>query len=80
MNISLIHEQWHAQKIFMGDFIQWHIVVICIWCALFVTSKFDVIYSSGLRECAGCAKWGSHFQFTRFVGAPIFSSRAFKIL
>jgi len=26
-----------------GDFIQWHRVVICIWCALFVTSQFDVI-------------------------------------
>jgi len=24
-------------------FIQWHTVVICIWCALFVTSQFDVI-------------------------------------
>ena len=23
---------------FHGDFIQWHVVVICIWCALFVTS------------------------------------------
>jgi len=27
----------------MGGFIQWHSVVICIWCALFVTSQFDVI-------------------------------------
>jgi len=26
-----------------GGFIQWHRVVICIWCALFVTSQFDVI-------------------------------------
>ena len=25
-------------------FIQWHMVIICIWCALFVTSQFDVIY------------------------------------
>jgi len=24
-------------------FIQWHMLVICIWCALFVTSQFDVI-------------------------------------
>jgi len=23
----------------MGCFIQWHMVVVCIWCALFVTSK-----------------------------------------
>ena len=27
-----------------GGFIQWHMVVICIWCALFFTSKFDVIF------------------------------------
>jgi len=26
-----------------GGFIQWHMVLICIWCALFVTSQFDVI-------------------------------------
>jgi len=28
----------------LKDFIQWHVVVICIWCALFVTSQFDVIF------------------------------------
>jgi len=33
------------QKMFMGGFIQWHMVVICIWCALFVTSQFDVIFA-----------------------------------
>jgi len=27
-----------------SGFIQWHMVVICIWCALFVTSQFDVIF------------------------------------
>jgi len=30
-------------EIFHGGFIQWHMVVICIWGALFVTSQFDVI-------------------------------------
>jgi len=25
-------------------FIQWHMAVICIWCPLFVTSQFDVIF------------------------------------
>ena len=35
--------QWRTQKLFMGGFIQWHRVVICIWCALFVTSQNDVI-------------------------------------
>jgi len=33
-----ISKQWRTQKTFMGSFIQWHVVVICIWCALFVTS------------------------------------------
>jgi len=28
---------------FHGGFIQWHMVVICIWFVLFVTSQFDVI-------------------------------------
>jgi len=27
----------------MGGFIQWHMVAICIWCDMFVTSQFDVI-------------------------------------
>ena len=31
------------RKFSWGGFIQWHMVVICIWCALFVTSQFDVI-------------------------------------
>jgi len=31
--------QWRTQKILMGGFIQWQMVVICIWCALFVTSQ-----------------------------------------
>ena len=29
-----------------GGFIQWHRVVICIWCALFVTSQNDIIVLS----------------------------------
>jgi len=28
----------YAENVHGGAFIQWHIVVICIWCALFVTS------------------------------------------
>jgi len=41
-NIRL--SQWRTQKIFMGGFIQWHMVVNCNWCARFVTSQFDVIF------------------------------------
>ena len=36
-------KQWRTRKLFMGGFIQRHRVVICIWCALFVTSQNDVI-------------------------------------
>jgi len=35
--------QWRAQKIW-GGFIQWHMEVICIWYALFVTSQIYVIF------------------------------------
>jgi len=28
-----------------GGFVQWHMMVICICCALFVTSQFDVIFT-----------------------------------
>jgi len=38
--------QWRTQKIFMGGFNRWHVVVICIWCALFVTSQFGAIVMS----------------------------------
>jgi len=29
---------------FHGGVIEWHMVVICIWCALYVMSQFDVIF------------------------------------
>jgi len=32
------------RKFSWGDLVQGHMVVICIWCSLFVTSQFDVIY------------------------------------
>ena len=32
------------RKFSWGGFIQWHMVVICNWCALFITSQFDVIF------------------------------------
>jgi len=36
--------QWRTQKIFIGvGLVKGHMVVICIWCALFVTSQFDII-------------------------------------
>jgi len=33
-----------VRRKFHGAFIQWHMVAVCIWCALFVTSQFDVIF------------------------------------
>jgi len=34
---------WYAENFQGGGFIQWLVVVICIWWALFVTSEFEVI-------------------------------------
>jgi len=33
----------YAENFHGGGLVQGHMVVICIWCALFVTSQFDVI-------------------------------------
>jgi len=32
------------RKFSWGGFIHLHMVVICVWCALFVTSQFDIIF------------------------------------
>ena len=32
------------RKFSWGGFTQWHVMVICIWCAPFLTSQFDVIF------------------------------------
>jgi len=34
----------HAENFHWRGFNLWHMVVICIWYALFVTSQFDVIF------------------------------------
>jgi len=34
----------YAENFHGGGFIQWHMAVICICCALFVTSQFDIIF------------------------------------
>jgi len=34
----------YAENFHDGGYIHWHMVVICIWCALFVTSQFDFIF------------------------------------
>jgi len=35
----------YAENFHGEGFIQWLMVVIYIWCALFVTSQFDVIFT-----------------------------------
>jgi len=42
--ISIVACSGVRKKSSWGAFIQWHMVVICIWGALFVTSQFDVIF------------------------------------
>jgi len=41
---ALMHSVAYAKNFHGGIFIQWHMVVICIWCALFLMSHFDVIF------------------------------------
>ena len=49
--------QWRTQKIFIGGvLVQGHMVVICIWCAIFVTSQFDII-SMFLHQHFGEVCW-----------------------
>jgi len=48
--------QWRTQKILLGDSFKWHTVVICIWCALFVTSQFAVIFMFS-KQCFGAVCW-----------------------
>jgi len=45
----------------MVGFIQWHMVVICIWCALFVTSQFDVMFMFP-NQCFGEVCWHMHIR------------------
>jgi len=52
----------------MGRFIQWNMVVFCIWCALFMTSQFDVIFmfpNQRFREFvdAMCIFFYTHFPY-----------------
>jgi len=39
------------RKFSWGGFIQWHMVVICIWCVLIVTSQFDVMFMFSSEVC-----------------------------
>jgi len=40
-----LNKVFYTAVVSVQGFIQWHVVVICIWCALFVMSQFDVIFT-----------------------------------
>ena len=44
------------RKFSWGGFIQWHMMVICLWCAVFVKSQFDVIFMFP-NQCFGEVCW-----------------------
>jgi len=78
--IDHCEKQWRTQKIFMGVFTQWHKVVICIWCALFVTSQFDVIVLFP-NERFGEVCWHNLHIFL-YIHSPYFMSHCteYKLL
>jgi len=41
----------YAENFHVGGFIQWHMVVVCIWRALFVSPQFDVIFMFTSEVC-----------------------------
>jgi len=65
---------------------QSHLFPACLWCLWKEKEKWknpltnitwrqktsdqSFLTSCGLSECARCGKWGPHFQFMRFEGAP----------
>jgi len=44
IQINLCSTVAYAKNCHGDGFIQWHVVVIFIWCTLFVTSQFEVIF------------------------------------
>jgi len=46
----------YAENFHGGSFFQWHMGVIRIWCALFVTSQFGVIFMFS-NQCFGEVCW-----------------------
>ena len=47
----------YAENFQGGGLVQGHMVVICFWCALFVTSQFDVISMFPNQRCAGLVEY-----------------------
>jgi len=41
--LSYIYAVAYAEN-FHGGFIQWHMVLVCWWCVVFVMSQLDVIF------------------------------------
>ena len=59
----------HAENFHWDVFIQWNMVVICIWCAVFVKSQFDVIFMF-LNQRFGEVYW--HNMYILLHALPYF--------
>ena len=69
---GILHwNQWRTQKIFMGVvLVQGHMVVICVWCWLFVTSQFDIICMFP-NQRFGDVSWHNYTYFS--TSTPLIS-------
>jgi len=59
----------YAENFHGGGFFQWHMMVIFIWCALFVASHFDGIFMFP-NQCFGKICW--HNRHTFLHALPLF--------
>jgi len=55
-NVKILQRQWMPEEVahpehFHGGVFQWHMVIICSWCALFLTSQLDVIFMFSSEVC-----------------------------
>jgi len=47
-SMRMLFPEAYAENFLGGGLVQGHMVVICIWCALFVTSQFDVMFQTNV--------------------------------
>ena len=59
-NLAYLKPSGVRRKFSWGGFIQWHMVVICIWCTLFVTSEFEVIFTFTNQRCGEVDRHNMH--------------------
>ena len=73
LRVSLHYSAVACAENFHGGFIQWHAVVICIWCALFVTSQCDVVFMFS-NQCFGEVCWHNINILLHVAYSPYFVS------